>query len=180
MQELSTTATFALGQPGDDVLTAIFARSVLEAALADEADAEVWLELGSGDGEIERRLAIELSHRDLDEVLGMSSGDEVGLSLDRETVESLFGDADVEAHLVKLPIAIVVSAAAILTPAGQAAVTQVVGTDAIAQRTSPAVSAEVHAAAKAEVVRVGARSEATKTLVVRATGVRSLHATLVR
>ena len=58
----------------------------------------------------------------------------IGISLDGDDVASLFDDPDVEAHGMKLAIAIVVTSAAILAPAGQAAVTQSSVTAATTQR----------------------------------------------
>jgi hypothetical protein len=144
-------------------------------------------------------LSIDLAPTDMEQLLGLSSEDEIAVSLDGEAIAGLFDDPDVEAHGLKVPIAIVVSSAAILAPAGQAAVTT--------QRTSSVVSAQAHTAAKAEVIGtatkaevigtatkaevigtasraevIGAASKAevTKTLVVRATGFKLLRAKLVR
>jgi hypothetical protein len=189
MQELRTTATFTNEQPDRDALTTIVARSVLEAALAEGEPAELWFDLARADDEVSR-LSIDLAPTDMEQLLGLSSEDEIAVSLDGEAIAGLFDDPDVEAHGLKVPIAIVVSSAAILAPAGQAAVTT--------QRTSSVVSAQAHTAAKAEVIGtatkaevigtasraevIGAASKAevTKTLVVRATGFKLLRAKLVR
>jgi hypothetical protein len=197
MQELRTTATFTNEQPDRDALTTIVARSVLEAALAEGEPAELWFDLARADNEVSR-LSIDLAPTDMEQLLGLSSEDEIAVSLDGEEIASLFDDPDVEAHGLKLPIAIVVSSAAILAPAGQAAVTQGVGAAATTQRTSPVVSAEAHTAARAEVIGtatkaevigtasraevIGAasRAEVTKTLVVRASGFKLLRTKLVR
>ena len=154
MQELRTTATFTNEQPDRDALTTIVARSVLEAALAEGEPAELWFDLARADDEV-NRLSIDLAPTDMEQLLGLSSEDEIAVSLDGEAIASLFDDPDVEAHGLKVPIAIVVSSAAILAPAGQAAVTQGVGAAATTQRTSPAVSAQAHTAARAEVIGTG-------------------------
>ena len=65
MQQLTTTATFTDRRPDDDVLTTIVARSVLEAALAEDEKAELWFEIGRED-DATTRLAIDLSAADLD------------------------------------------------------------------------------------------------------------------
>ena len=120
MQQLTTTATFTDRRLDDDVLTTIVARSVLEAALAEDEKAELWFEIGREDEET-TRLAIDLSASDLEEILRLSSGDDVALTLDGDGVAGLFDDPDVEAHGLKGAIAIAVTSAAILAPAGHAA-----------------------------------------------------------
>ena len=85
MQQLATTATFTDRQLDDDVLTTIVARSVLEAALAEDEKAELWFEIGREDEET-ARLAIDLSASDLEEILRLSSGDDVALTLDGDGV----------------------------------------------------------------------------------------------
>ena len=79
-------------------------------------------------------MAIDLSAADLDEILRLSSGDDVALTLDGDGVAGLFDDPDVEAHGLKGAIAIAVTSAAILAPAGHAATQQSVGAAATAQR----------------------------------------------
>ena len=133
MQQLTTTATFTDRRPDDDVLTTIVARSVLEAALAEDEKAELWFEIGREDDET-TRLAIDLSAADLDEILRLSSGEDVALTLDGDGIAGLFDDPDVEAHGLKGAIAIAVTSAAILAPAGHAATQQSVGAAATAQR----------------------------------------------
>src|SRR5262249_35965793 len=110
MHVLHTNATIA--EPGsiDDSLTTIVARSVLESALAEGDSAELWFDLGDADGEVSR-LAIDLAPTDMEELLGLSSEDEIALSLDGEAIESLFADPDVEAHGLKGAIALAVTSA---------------------------------------------------------------------
>ena len=124
------------------MLTTIVARSVLEAALAEDEKAELWFEIGREDEET-TRLAIDLSAADLDEILRLSSGDDVALTLDGDGVAGLFDDPDVEAHGLKGAIAIAVTSAAILAPAGHAATQQSVGAAATVQRSSVAATAQV-------------------------------------
>ena len=141
MQQLTTTATFTDRRPDDDVLTTIVARSVLEAALAEDEKAELWFEIGREDEET-ARVAIDLSAADLEEILRLSSGDDIALTLDGDGVEGLFDDPDVEAHGLKGAIAIAVTSAAILVPAGHAATQQSVGAAATAQRAGVAATAQ--------------------------------------
>ena len=124
MLEVTRTATFTDQQP-DEALTTIVARSVLEAALAEDDPGRLWFEV-EGD-EQSRRLAIDLSAADLEELLRLSGSDDVALTLDGDDVAGLFDDPDVEGHGMKGAIAIAVTSAALLAPAGQAAVTQSVG-----------------------------------------------------
>ena len=158
MQQLTTTATFTDRRPDDDVLTTIVARSVLEAALAEDEKAELWFEIGREDEET-TRLAIDLSAADLDEILRLSSGDDVALTLDGDGVAGLFDDPDVEAHGLKGAIAIAVTSAAILAPAGHAATQQSVGAAATAQRSGVAATAQVRAAATTQGSRVAAKTQ---------------------
>jgi len=159
MQQLTTTATFTDRQLDDDVLTTIVARSVLEAALAEDEKAELWFEIGREDDET-TRLAIDLSASDLEEILQLSSGDDVALTLDGDGVAGLFDDPDVEAHGIKGAIAIAVTSAAILAPAGHAAVPQSVGAASTVQRVSVAATAQVvGAAATTQGSRVAAKTQ---------------------
>jgi hypothetical protein len=130
MQQLTTTATFTDGRFDDEALTTIVARSVLEAALVEDEKAQLWFELAS-DGEETRRLEIDLSTADLEEILRMSGGDDIALTFSGDDVTGLFEDADVEAQRVARSIA--VTSAAILAPAGHAATTQSIGTASTTQ-----------------------------------------------
>jgi hypothetical protein len=158
MQQLTTTATFTDRRPDDDVLTTIVARSVLEAALAEDEKAELWFEIGREDEET-TRLAIDLSAADLDEILRLSSGEDIALTLDGDGIAGLFDDPDVEAHGLKGAIAIAVTSAAILAPAGHAATQQSVGAAATAQRSGVAATAQVRAAATTQGSRVAAKTQ---------------------
>ena len=124
MLEITRTATFTDDQP-DEALTTIVARSVLEAALAEDERAALVRDRERGRSTL---VAIDLSTADLEELLRLSGSDDVALTLDGDDVEGLFDDPDVEGHGLKGAIAIAVTSAALLAPAGQAAVTQSVGT----------------------------------------------------
>ena len=186
MQQLTTTATFTDRRPDDDVLTTIVARSVLEAALAEDEKAELWFEIGREDEET-TRLAIDLSAADLDEILRLSSGDDVALTLDGDGVAGLFDDPDVEAHGLKGAIAIAVTSAAILAPAGHAATQQSVGAAATAQRADVAATAQVRAAATTQGSRVAAKTQVAsaqaklaKSQAAKLSGLKLLRSGLVR
>ena len=178
----TTTATFTDRQPGDDVLTTIVARSVLEAALAEDEKAELWFEVGREDDTETSRLAIDLSVTDLEEILRLSPDDEIGLSLDGEAVESLFSDADadVEAHGLRGAIAIAVTGVAILVPTTQAANVQTAHTASTVQRAGIAATtqqvgteATTQVTRLADHVQVGTQRVGTKqshALVIHASG----------
>jgi hypothetical protein len=146
MRQLTTTATFTDRQLDDDVLTTIVARSVLEAALAEDEKAELWFEIGR-DEEETTRLAIDLSASDLEDILRLSSGDDVALTLDADGVAGLLDDPDVEAHGLKGAIASASTSAAILAPAGHAATQQSVGAASTAQGDGVAATVQVVGAA---------------------------------
>lgn len=187
MPELTTTATFMDGPVDEEALTTIVARSVLEAALAEDGSAELWFEIAREDAE-PTRLAIDLSADDLEALLRLSGGDDVALSLDGDSVAGLFddGDADVEAHGMRGAIVIAVTSAALLAPAAQAAVPQ-----AMQQATPQAkaqVKAQVSAAATAQVSSLAARTQVTmqnkaqvsKAQVAKASGLTLLRSGIAR
>ena len=158
MQQLTTTATFTDRRPDDDVLTTIVARSVLEAALVEDEKAELWFEIGREDEET-TRLAIDLSAADLDEILRLSTGEDIALTLDGDGIAGLFDDPDVEAHGLKGAIAIAVTSAAILVPAGHAATQQSVGAATTVQRANVAATAQVRAAVTTQGSQVAAKTQ---------------------
>lgn len=160
MPELTTTATFTDSQLDDGALTTIVARSVLEAALAEEDGAELWFEIGREDDEETAQIAIELSAADLDEILRLAGSDDVALTLDGEYVAGLFDDdPDVEAHGLRGALAIAVTGAALLAPATQAAVPQT--TQQAKPRATAQAVAQVSAASTAQVSILVSRAQAT-------------------
>ena len=158
MQQFTTTATFTDDRIDDEALTTIVARSVLEAALAEDEKAQLWFELG-GDDEETRRLAIDLSAADLEEILSLSGDDDVALTLHGDEVAGLFDDADVEAHGLRGAIAIAVTSAAILAPAGHAATTQSIGTASTTQQAGVAATTQVGAEATTQVANAAVRAQ---------------------
>jgi hypothetical protein len=160
MQELTTTATlveygtFEGGRP----ITAVLARSELEAALNTDESTRLWFELGLADGADTARLTLDLTPTDLEEMLRSSTGDEIALALDGDALVGLFDDPDVEAHGLRGAIAIAVASAAILAPAGQAAVAQSASAASTVQGVSvAATSQQVGAAATAQVSNLAAK-----------------------
>lgn len=162
MPELTTVTTSTDGQYDDEALTAIVARSVLEAALA-EGGAELWFDVGLDDETA--RLAIDFSTADLEEMLRLAGSDDVMLSLDGEYVAGLFDDADVEAHGLRGAIAVTVASAALLAPAAAQAATPQATTQSKPQTASAQVTTQVtpqvSAAATAQVSSLAARTKAT-------------------
>src|SRR6185295_15074397 len=141
----------------DESLTTIVARSVLEAALAEGESSTLWFEVG--DDEDSRRIEVDLSTADMEELLRMSGNEDVALSLDGNEIAGLFDDPEVEAHGLKGAIAIVVTSAALLAPAGQAAVTQSVGAAATTQGSGVAATTQVGAAVTTQVSKARATAQ---------------------
>jgi hypothetical protein len=156
MLEITRTATFTDAQ-ADEALTTIVARSVLEAALAEDEPGQLWFEVESDDDS--RRLAIDMSAADLEELLRLAGSDDVALTLDADDVEGLFDAPDVEGHGLKGAIAIAVTGAALLAPAGQAAVTQSIGTQATTQQAGIAATTQVGAAVSTQVSNAAATAQ---------------------
>src|SRR5262245_60008872 len=156
MLEVSRTATFTDQQP-DEALTTIVARSVLEAALAEDEPGHLWFEVENEDET--RVLAVDLSAADLEELLRLSGSDDVALTLDVAEVEGLFDEPDVEGHGMKGAIAIAVTSAALLAPAGQSAVTQSIGTQATTQRAGVAATTQIDAAVSTQVAKPAATAQ---------------------
>jgi hypothetical protein len=188
MQVAHARATFVTRDTIDESLTTIVARSVLEAALKEDESAELWFELGTENSEDVSRLSIDLSYTDIEELLRLSPEDEIALSLDGEAIESLFADPDVEAHGLKGAIAIAVTSAALLAPAGQAAVQQSVGAAATQQATiqataqvGVAATAQVsNLAAKAQVSSLQTKAQVSKSQVAKVSGLKLLRSGLAR
>jgi hypothetical protein len=176
MQQLTRTATFTDDRIDDEALTTIVARSVLEAALAEDEKAQLWFELAGGDDET-RRLAIDLSAADLEEILRLSGDADVALTLDGEDVAGLFGDEEVEAHGMRAAIAIAVTSAAILAPAGHAATTQSIGTAATTQQASVAATAQVGTQATTQVGTEATTQVANAAVTAQVAGVQAKLAT---
>jgi hypothetical protein len=184
MHQVTTSARFVPPMTIDESLSSIVARSVLEAALREDDDAELWFDIQRDDESV--RLTVDLSTTDLEEILRLSGGGDVLLALDGDAVAGLFDDPEVEGHGVKGALAIAVTSAAILAPAGQAALPQTAQPASTVQRANPAATTQVSAAATTQVSSVAAaRAQVAKVQVNKAqaakvSGLRLLRSGLVR
>lgn len=183
MQGLQAHATIVEPEMIERAFTTTISRRELEAAAPGDG-AELLLELAESGEEITHSLAVELSYRDLEAVLRLSTEDELVLSLDGDALESVLADPEVEAHGLKGAIAIAVTGAALIAPAAQGAVPQSVNAAATAQRVHAAVSTEArpgataqvaHAAVRPEISRAQTKAQVSKTLVVKSSVFRLLR-----
>jgi hypothetical protein len=158
MPELTTTATFTGGKLDDEALTTIVARSVLEAALAEDEGAELWFDVGRDGDDETTRLAVDLSAADLEQILRLSGDGDIALTLDGDYVAGLFDDPDVEGHGFRGAIAIAVTGAALLAPATQAAVPQ--ATQQAKPQATAQATAQVSAASTAQVSSLVSQAQA--------------------
>ena len=116
MEEVAGTAklvdTAAVGT--GNALTATLPRSDIEAALQDDAGADLFLEIARiQNGERnDRRIKVEWSREDLEKLLQNSIGDTVSCTFDAEELERMLNDPDFEAHGIKEKAAIVTVAVA--------------------------------------------------------------------
>ena len=171
MQVVHARAAVTTSQMVDESLTTIVARSVLEAALKEDQSAELWFDLANEDGEDAGRLSVDLAYTDIEELLRLSPGNEITLSLDGDEVENLGADQSAYEQGVA---------------AGQAAAQQSVGAAATVQRAHPAATAQiapaattqVSIAARTQVSGLQAKTQVSKTLVVKASGLTLLRSGL--
>jgi hypothetical protein len=162
MQELTTTANLveygSLGDSGS--IATVLERSELEAALSADDFAGLWFELGNEEDEETQRLTLELTPADLEEILRLSSGDEVALALDADAVSGLLADPDVEAHGMRGALAVAVATAAFAAPAGLAATPQV--SSQVSSQVSPQVSSQVSTQVSSQVAGLGTSTQVTR------------------
>ncbi len=187
MQELRTAANLVdyATLEGGRSITAVLPRSQIESALYGDDSAQLWFELEREEDDQAKLLTIDMVSGDLEEMLRRSTGDEVVLALDGDAVAGMFDDPDVEAHGMRGALAIAVTTAAIVAPAGLAATPQTASAAATAQTTSVAATsqqaglaatAQVSSlAAKAQISGVAAKTQVSKSLVVKAGGVTLLR-----
>lgn len=188
MNDLTTKAElvdYAALEDGDTV-SAVLARSELEEALAADGDALLWLELEAGGDPLS--LTLELTPAEIEEILRLASGDEIAVALDADAIVDAFSDAEVVAHGMRHALAIAVAAAAVAAPTSLAASPQVAPAGKSpqvasaaerAQVSRPGVTSQVRPAARAQVSRPGARAQveaqkrtqAKKTLAVKAASI---------
>jgi hypothetical protein len=116
MEEVAGTARLvdpaAVG--AGSALTATLPRTDIEAALQDEAGADLFLEIARiQNGERnDRRIKVEWSHEDLETLLQSSNGEIVSCTFDADELERMLNDPDFEAHGLKEKAAIVTVAVA--------------------------------------------------------------------
>ncbi|HLG08542.1 MAG TPA: hypothetical protein VI409_07730 [Gaiellaceae bacterium] len=183
MQEVTTTASLVdyATLEGGRSITAVLPRSQIAAALHGDDSAQLWFELEREEDEQARLLTIDMVSGDLAEMLRRSTGDEVVLALDGDAAAGLFDDPDVEAHGMRGAFAIAVVAGAMMAPAGLAANPQVSSLSAKAQVSGLAATTQVSSlAAKAQITGVAAKTQVSKSLVVKAGGVKLLKGPLAR
>lgn len=121
MHEAARTANVVGYETLNESFAVTFPRRELE-ALRDAGDpAELWLELERVEDRSPKRLSIELTSSDIEELLQHPNGDDLLIALDGYALSGLFDDGDVEAHGLRSAIAIAVVAAGIAAPASVAA-----------------------------------------------------------
>jgi len=105
----------------DGSLTAVLARRALEAASRGEGPLGLWFDIAADAHEHTMRLTVEMSASDVRETLRRSTGDDVVLALDAQSLGALYDDPDFEAHGLRGALAIAVAVAAVAAPTGVAA-----------------------------------------------------------
>ena len=191
MQELTTTATLVDYEAleGGSPITALLARSELEAALEADESAQLWFELGLDD-EDTKLLTVDLDTAALEQMLRIAGGDDILVAFDGNAVTGLFAGPEVEAHGLRGALAATVAIAAIAAPTGLAAVPQTSEAAATAQRVSIAATAQTAGlaataqvsslAAKAQISGVAAKTQISKQLKVKAAGLKLMRSGLAR
>ena len=123
MEEVAGTAKLvgpaAVG--AGSALTATLPRTDIEAALQDEAGADLFLEIARiQNGERnDRRIKVAWSRDDLETLLQSSSGETVSCTFDADELERMLNDPDFEAHGLKERAAVI--SIALMTAGGIAA-----------------------------------------------------------
>lgn len=151
MHEVTTHARVVEGDALEDQFVVSFSRRELE-ALHDSGDpAQLWLELEKEGNGGPKRVAVDLTSGDIDELLQHPNGDDLLIALDGYALHGLFDDAEVEAHGLRSALAIAVVAAAAAAPAGLAATPQASNPATTAQKVGAASTAQVNPATQAQV-----------------------------
>jgi hypothetical protein len=191
MQEVTTTATLVEydALEGGSPITAVLARSELEAALNADESAQLWFGLGLDD-EDTRLLTLDLDTASLEQMLRIAGGDDILVAVDGNAVAGLLDGPDVEAHGLRGAIAATVAIAAIAAPSGLAAVPQSSGAQATTQSASVAAAAQTSSlaataqvsslAAKVQVSGVASKSQVSKQLALKGAHLKLLRGGLVR
>ena len=162
MQELTTTANVVEHRALDDSFVVTFSRRELE-SLRDSSDpAQLWLELEKEGNGGPKRVSIDLTSSDLDELLQHPNGDDLMIALDGYALNGLFDDAEVEAHGLRSALAIAVVVAAAAAPAGLAATPQTQSPAASAQKAGAAATVQQSPAASVQRATAASRVQAAK------------------
>ena len=172
MQEFARIASVVGHESLDESFAVAFPRRELESLREAGEPAQLWVELEKEGNGGPKRLTIDLTPRDIDELLRHPNGDDLLIALDGYALHGLFDDGDVEAHGLRSVLAIAVVAAGIAAPAGLAANPQataagsnpqVTKAAAAAQAANPAATAQVaNPAAKAQVSKAAAQAQVSK------------------
>jgi hypothetical protein len=116
MEEVASTPK--LVDPADvdakGALTATFPRAHIEAALQDDAGADLFLEIAriqNGERD-DRKVKVTWERSELEDLLRRASGDAVTLTFDQGELERMLDDPDVEAQGLREKVAIITVAAA--------------------------------------------------------------------
>ena len=170
MQEHTTHATVVEPTSLANSFVVTFSRRELEALHESGDPAQLWLELEREGNGGPKRVAIDLTSSDVDQLLQHPDGDDVLIALDGYALNGLFDDAEVEAHGLRTVLAIAVVAAGIAAPASLAATPQTASPAASVQnvtaQASPAASVQVSSVAS----QVQAAKPAAKKTVKKAAG----------
>src|SRR5437763_15797251 len=116
MQEVAGTAKLvdAAAVGAGSALTATLPRTDIEAALHDEAGADLFLEIARiQNGERnDRRIKVAWEREDLEKLLQGSNGETVSLTFDPDELQRMLDDPDFEAHGLKEKAAVITVALA--------------------------------------------------------------------
>jgi hypothetical protein len=184
MQEFARIASVVGHESLDESFAVEFPRRELESLREAGEPAQLWVELEKEGNGGPKRLTIDLTPRDIDELLRHPNGDDLLIALDGYALHGLFDDGDVEAHGLRGVLAIAVVAAGIAAPAGLAASPQatiaaganlqVSKAAAAAQAANPASKAQVaNPASKAQVSKAQVSKAAARAQVSKAAGARA-------
>jgi hypothetical protein len=159
MPEVTTIASLVDYETlaGEESVTAVLERNALEAALGADSPG-LWFEVGYEDEDVSR-VTVELARDDVEEILRLSSGDDVMLALHAAAVASLLDVPEVEAHGMRGALTIAVVAGAMMAPAGLAATPQLSPAGASAQAAKSQVS---RASVESQLARGAARSQVSR------------------
>jgi hypothetical protein len=183
MQEFERIASVVGHESLDESFAVAFPRRELESLREAGEPAQLWVELEKEGNGGPKRITIDLTQSDIEQLLQHPNGDDVLIALDGYALHGLFDEADVEGHGLRSALAIAVVVGGLAAPAGLAANPQVSTAQAVnpqlakaaqtaqvanpataqAQVSTAAARAQVStAAAKAQVSKAAARAQVSK------------------